>query len=286
MIEVKGLSYRYGAKERLAVRDVSFSIPQGEIFGFLGPSGAGKSTTQRILIGLLQGYVGDVRVFGKGLAEQGSHYYEHIGVSFELPNHYRKLTALENLNFFRSLYSMPTADPMKLLQSVGLEEDARKQVADYSKGMQMRLNFIRSLLNRPKLLFLDEPTSGMDPTNARIIKDLIRAEKEKGTTIFLTTHNMAVADELCDRIAFIVDGEIRLVGSPRELKIRYGKKTVRVGYKETRAHEPGLADFALHDLGNNAAFINTLRTHQVETIHTLEATLEDIFIQCTGVKLV
>ena len=283
MIDVKGLSYRYGAKERLAVQDVSFSIPQGEIFGFLGPSGAGKSTAQKILIGLLQGYTGSVQVFGKSLAEQGSAYYEHIGVSFELPNHYRKLTALENLNFFRSLYSVPTRDPIKLLQSVGLVDDAKKQVGDYSKGMQMRLNFIRSLLNRPKLLFLDEPTSGMDPTNARIIKDMIRAEKEQGTTIFLTTHNMAVADELCDRVAFLVDGKIRLVGSPRELKIQHGKKTVRLGYKER--NEPMFADFPLSDLAHNAAFLSALRIHQVETIHTLEATLEDIFIQCTGVKL-
>lgn len=284
MIRVEGLSYRYGAKERLAVSDVNFSIPQGEIFGFLGPSGAGKSTAQKILTGLLQGYTGSVRVFGKGLAEQGSNYYEHIGVSFELPNHYRKLSALENLNFFRSLYSVPTSDPMKLLQSVGLGDDAKKLVSDYSKGMQMRLNFIRSLLNKPKVLFLDEPTSGMDPTNARIIKDIIRAEKEKGTTVFLTTHNMAVADELCDRVAFIVDGQIRLIGSPRELKIQYGKKVVRLGYKV--ANEPKDLDFPLHGLADNAAFLSALRTHQVETIHTLEATLEDIFIQCTGVKLV
>ena len=246
MIEVKGLSYRYSANERLAVKDVSVSIPQGEIFGFLGPSGAGKSTAQKILIGLIQGYTGSVRVFGKSLAEQGSDYYERIGVSFELPNHYRKLSALENLNFFRSLYSVPTADPIKLLQSVGLGEDAKKQVGDYSKGMQMPLNFIRSLLNKPKLLFLDEPTSGMDPTNARIIKDIIRAEKAKGTTIFLTTHNMAVADELCDRVAFIVDGSIRLVGSPRELKIQHGQKTVRVGYRDI--NELKFLDFPLLDI--------------------------------------
>jgi len=283
MIEVKGLSYRYGAKEKLAVRDVSFAIPQGEIFGFLGPSGAGKSTTQKILIGLLQSYEGDISIFGKTLAQQGADYYEHIGVSFELPNHYRKLSALENLSFFRSLYSVPTADPLQLLHSVGLGGDANKQVADFSKGMQMRLNFVRALLNRPKLLFLDEPTSGMDPANARNIKDIIRAEKEKGTTIFLTTHNMAVADELCDRVAFIVDGEIRLIGSPRDLKIRYGKKIVRLEYRAN--NEITHADYPLENIGNNQEFLRELRQHKIETLHTLEATLEDIFIQCTGVKL-
>lgn len=283
MIEVKDLAYRYGARDRLAVDKVSFTVPQGEIFGFLGPSGAGKSTTQKILIGLLQGYSGEVQVFGKPLSKQGADYYEHIGVSFELPNHYQKLTALENLQFFRSLYSVPTAEPMALLAAVGLAKDAKKKVGDYSKGMQMRLNFIRSLLHRPKLLFLDEPTSGLDPANGRIIKDMIRAEKEKGTTIFLTTHNMAVADELCDRVAFIVNGEIRLIGVPRELKIAHGKKAVRVEYR--KAGESLHSDFPLEDLATNHEFLHTLKTEKVETLHTLEASLEDVFIKCTGVKL-
>lgn len=283
MIEVKGLSHRYGRQGKLAVQDVTFSVPKGEVFGFLGPSGAGKSTTQKILIGLLQGYLGTVNVFGKPVSEQGPDYYEQVGVSFELPNHYRKLTALENLNFFRSLYGGPTADPIALLKKVGLESDARKPVADFSKGMQMRLNFIRALINRPKLLFLDEPTSGLDPTNARIIKDIIRDERDKGTTIFLTTHNMNVADELCDRVAFIVDGQIRLTGSPRDLKIRYGKKVVRVEYSQ--GQENSYSDFSVDGLADNAEFLSILRNRKVETIHTLEATLEDIFIQCTGVKL-
>lgn len=284
MIEVKGLTYSYPKATGKAVKDVNFSIPAGEIFGFLGPSGAGKSTTQKVLIGLLRKYTGCVQVFGQDIREMGPEYYENIGVSFELPNHYRRLTGLENLEFFRSLYSGQTEDPQKLLKSVGLHEDARKLVSDYSKGMQMRLNFIRALLNRPKLLFLDEPTSGMDPTNARLIKDLIREEKNKGTTIFLTTHNMNVADELCDRVAFIVDGQIRLVGPPRELKIKHGKKVVRVEYMENekRLHE----DFAIKGLGSEERFLKLLQRQEVETIHTLEATLEDVFITCTGVKLV
>ena len=283
MIEVKGLSYQYPKGEHVAVKDIDFSIPTGEIFGFLGPSGAGKSTTQKILIGLLRKYKGSVQVFGQDISSMGAQYYENIGVSFELPNHYRRLSGLENLEFFRSLYSGQTEDPRKLLRSVGLEGDAKKLVSDYSKGMQMRLNFIRALLNRPKLLFLDEPTSGMDPANARLIKDMIREEKQKGTTIFLTTHNMNVADELCDRVAFIVDGQIRLIGSPRDLKIQYGKKVVRVEYmeKEQRLHE----DFSLKGLASELSFLELLKNREIETIHTLEATLEDVFITCTGVKL-
>jgi fluoroquinolone transport system ATP-binding protein len=283
MIEVKGLSYRYPKVEGYAVREVSFSIPEGEIFGFLGPSGAGKSTTQKVLIGLLKKFTGSVHVLGKDIRVLGPDYYEDIGVSFELPNHYRRLTGLENLQFFRSLYSGKTEEPMDLLRSVGLESDARKPVAEFSKGMQMRLNFVRALLNHPKLLFLDEPTSGMDPANARLIKDLILREKSKGTTIFLTTHNMNVADELCDRVAFIVDGQIRLIGSPRELKIKHGRKVVRVEYMEQGRQLS--EDFTLKGIGSEARFLELLQVNEIETIHTLEATLEDVFIACTGVRL-
>lgn len=283
MIEVKDLSFRYAGAANPAVEKVSFEVEKSEIFGFLGPSGAGKSTTQKILTGLLKDYAGQARVLGRDLQKVGSDYYEHVGVSFELPNHYRKLSGLENLEFFRSLFSVPTENPLKLLKRVGLDEDAKKPVAEYSKGMQMRLTFVRALLNRPKLLFLDEPTSGLDPANARIIKDMIREEKDKGTTVFLTTHNMTVADELCDRVAFIVDGQIRLVGAPRELKIQYGRKVVRVEYRENGT--TGSEEFPIRSLGSDSRFLNIIRTKQVETIHTLEATLEDIFIACTGRNL-
>ncbi len=283
MIEVKNLTYRYDRKSEPAVRDVSFQIPQGEIFGFLGPSGAGKSTTQKVLIGLLQGYQGQVKVFGREVSELGADYYERVGVSFELPNHYRKLTALENLNFFRSLYSGPTEDPNRLLRMVGLEQHGKESVGNYSKGMQMRLGFVRALLNNPKLLFLDEPTSGLDPGNARVIKDIILEQKARGTTIFLTTHNMTVADELCDRVAFIVDGQIRLIDSPRELKLKHGQKLVRVEYRED--DQPKSSEFPLAGLIDNPAFATLMRTTQVETLHTLEATLEDVFLANTGVRL-
>ena len=138
---------------------MDFTVARGEIFGFLGPSGAGKSTTQKLLIGLLRGHGGEATVWGKDPLAWGSDYYERIGVSFELPNHYQKLTGLENLRFFASLYSGETSDPMALLDAVGLADDANTRVGKYSKGMQMRLTFARSLINNPELLFLDEPTS-------------------------------------------------------------------------------------------------------------------------------
>jgi fluoroquinolone transport system ATP-binding protein len=283
VIHVKNLTYTYPGAAEPAVRAIDFEIRSGEIFGFLGPSGAGKSTTQKILIGLLKGYAGEVRILDRDLHGWGSDLYEQIGVSFELPNHYRKLTARENLNLFRSLYRGPTRNPMDLLALVGLEDDADTRVSAYSKGMMMRLNFIRALLHEPVLLFMDEPTSGLDPVNARKIKEIILDLKARGRTIFLTTHDMHVADQLCDRVAFIVDGEIALIDAPRALKLANGAPVVRVEYRENGA--TNIREFPLDKLGENRAFWSLLQTQPLETIHSQEATLEEIFIRTTGRSL-
>ena len=284
MISVQDMSFSYPSVGYPAVDAVSFEVERGEIFGFLGPSGAGKSTTQKILIGLLRGYGGRVSVLGKDLADWGADYYERIGVSFELPNHYQKLTALENLNFFRSLYSGETEDPRELLAMVGLEKDTGTRVSRFSKGMQMRLTFARALLNRPELIFLDEPTAGLDPVNGRKMKEIIADLKAEGRTIFLTTHDMTVADQLCDRIAFIVDGHIPIIDSPWELKLREGERKVRVEYREESQVED--REFSLDRLGEDEGFLSLLRAERIETIHTEEATLEDVFIGTTGRRLV
>lgn len=284
MIEVRQLNFTYQGAATPAVRGVDFSVADGEVFGLLGPSGAGKSTTQKILIKLLQGWQGQVRVFGRDLTTWGHDYYERVGVSFELPNHYKKLTALENLRLFQALYRSPTDDPHELLALVGLEEAANMRVGDFSKGMQMRLNLVRALLHRPALLFLDEPTSGLDPVNARKVKQLVLALKQRGATILLTTHDMYVADELCDHVALIVDGAIKVIDSPRALKLAYGRRTVQV----ESACLDGMhsAQFALENLGDNREFLTLLRDQNVETIHSQEATLEDVFVQVTGRSLV
>ena len=284
MITVQNLSFTYAAGKSPAVENISFAVGKGEIFGFLGPSGAGKSTTQKILTGLLKGYQGRILVMDKDLSAWGSNLYNHIGVSFELPNHYQKLTALENLQFFRSLYSGHTEDPVKLLDMVGLAEDAHRRVSQFSKGMQMRLTFARTLLNSPELIFLDEPTSGLDPGNARRLKEIVKDLKSEERTIFLTTHDMTVADALCDRVAFIVDGQIALIDSPQNLKIKNGHRQVRVTYCEDETTK--LSKFALDTLGEDEAFLSLLRRKRLETIHSEEATLEDVFIQATGRRLV
>ncbi|RJP55451.1 MAG: ABC transporter ATP-binding protein [Anaerolineaceae bacterium] len=283
MIRVDNLTFTYTGADKPAIKDISFSVQLGEIFGFLGPSGAGKSTTQKILFRLLQGFQGSVSVFDRDLREWGYEYFEQVGVSFEMPNHYTKLTARENLRYFGALYQGAVAKPEELLGMVGLLDDADMLVSQYSKGMKNRLSVARSLVNNPKLLFMDEPTAGLDPVNARKIKDLIKAQKEAGKTVFLTTHDMHIADELCDRVAFIVDGKLSLIDSPRELKLRYGKADVRVEFGLNGKVEQ--RDFALAGLADNAEFLKLLREGSVRTLHTQEATLENIFIQMTGRSL-
>ncbi|WKZ37472.1 MAG: ABC transporter ATP-binding protein [Anaerolineales bacterium] len=283
MIRVENLTFTYTGTTKPAIKDISFNVQPGEIFGFLGPSGAGKSTTQKILFRLLQGFQGSVSVFDRDLREWGYEYFEQVGVSFELPNHYSKLTARENLRYFGALYQGSVAKPEELLEKVGLLDDADMLVSQYSKGMKNRLSVARSLVNKPKLLFLDEPTAGLDPVNARKIKDLIKAQKDAGKTVFLTTHDMHIADELCDRVAFIVDGKLSLIDSPRELKLRYGKADVRVEFGLNGVHEQ--RDFALAGLADNTGFLKLLREGSVRTLHTQEATLENIFIQMTGRRL-
>tara|TARA_B100000519_G_scaffold167244_1_gene151461 strand:+ start:127 stop:999 length:873 start_codon:yes stop_codon:yes gene_type:complete len=284
VIAVSDLTYTYPKTTEPAVRGMDFTVAPGEIFGFLGPSGAGKSTTQKLLIGLLRGHGGRMLVWGRDPLDWGSDYYQRIGVSFELPNHYLKLTGAENLQFFASLYDGATQDPRNLLEAVGLTEAADIRVGKYSKGMQMRLTFARALLNDPELIFLDEPTSGLDPVNARRVKDMVLDLKDRGRTVFLTTHDMATADELCDRVAFVVDGRIVALDAPTELKIARSRRLVRVEY---RAPEGTLqtAEFPMDGLADDADFHSVLRTHHVETIHSREASLDEVFVDVTGRSL-
>ncbi len=285
MISVSNLTFTYPKASQATLHGLNFEIAEREVFGFLGPSGAGKSTTQKIIIGLLKNYGGSITVMNKEIRDWGQDYYEHIGVSFELPNHYLKLTALENLNYFQSLYSHETHKPIEVLDWVGLKGDADKLVSDFSKGMKVRLNVARGILHKPKVLFLDEPTSGLDPVNARKVKDLVLRLREMGTTVFVTTHNMTVADELCDRVAFINSGQISVIDAPSTLKKQYGTREVTVEYlngSSASQHQK----FALDGLGNNGDFLKLIQSdYQIETIHTQETTLEKIFIQVTGEEL-
>jgi fluoroquinolone transport system ATP-binding protein len=283
VIEVKNMSYRFKGAVKPTIQDISFRVEKGEIFGFLGPSGAGKSTTQKILIGLLTGYAGSVQVFGKEMNQKEKGFYERIGVAFEFPNFYHKLTGLENLNLFKGLYQKETAKPLELLELVGLKGAAKMRFQTYSKGMKMRLNFCRALLNDPDILFLDEPTSGLDPNNSRLLKNIIRKKKEEGKTIILTTHHMHLAEELCDRVAFMVDGQITLTDSPENLKQQGAEKRLLVSFRAEGG--PKTLEFPLTNIGTNSQFQRLLKEKEIFSMHTQEKTMEDVFLEVTGRNL-
>lgn len=280
MITVKELYHDYTGKGKYAVKNVSFFIAKGEIFGFLGPSGAGKSTVQNIMTGLLPLQRGEVLYDGCSIKKMRAGFFNRIGVSFEHPNLYARLTGYENLRYFAGLFDVPTMDPLRLLEMVGLKEAAHQRVAAYSKGMKQRLTFARALLNNPEIMFLDEPTSGLDPATASRIKEIILQKKREGCTIFLTTHNMHIAEELGDRVAFLNEGEIVALDSPRNLRLQYGEKSVAVEYMEDGTVKKAL--FFLENEADRQSFSTLIKTKNVQTVHSREATLEQIFIKLTG----
>lgn len=288
MIAVNGLSYRYKKANSDALNGISFDIADGEIFGFLGPSGAGKSTTQRILTGSLTGYSGSARVNGHESSKADSAYRQGIGVCFEFPCFYEKLTGRENLQLFASMYGGEREDELALMARLGIGDAADKRVAAYSKGMRVRLNVARALMHRPRTLFLDEPTSGLDPSNARVVMQLIRERARDGCAVFVTTHDMGVADALCDRVAFLVDGAVAACDAPMALKRRYGKPAVvveRDGYAAQSAAGGDALEFPLEGLADNQAFLAELRRPGLTGVRTMDASLEKIFVELTGRSL-
>ncbi|MBN2878767.1 MAG: ABC transporter ATP-binding protein [Clostridia bacterium] len=283
MIDVSNLNFTYEQSKKHAVKGLDFHISKGEIFGFLGPNGAGKTTTQRLIIGLLKGYTGKIEIMGKERSKWNKDFFEHIGVAFDFPNLYTKLTGEENLKLISSYYKKQPENLDLLFDKVGLSKDKHTKVESYSKGMKMRLNFIRSIMHDPDIMFFDEPTSGLDPVNAKIIKNMITEMKDNNKTVFLTTHNMTVAEQLCDRVAFINDGCISVIDSPQDLMIENGEAVVNVAYKQ--GNKLLNSSYPMKGLYENQDFINLLKTDTVVSIHSKEATLEDIFIKLTGREL-
>lgn len=280
MVQVKNLYHSYSKDKNYAVEDVNFEIKKGEIFGFLGPSGAGKSTTQMILTGLLQLQQGEIMINGTQLIKPGAEYFNQIGVSFERANVYRQLSGYDNLSFHAKMFDVDTIDPSELLEQVGLLDDQKKKAGEYSKGMLQRLVFARSMINQPKLWFLDEPTSGLDPNTASTIKGIIRQKQQEGTTIFLTTHNMYIADELCDRVALIVDGKISMSDTPKNLKLQYGDQYVAVEYREN--NKLVKENLHLNNQGEKQRLNTIMMNKEILTVHSGEPTLEEVFLRVTG----
>jgi fluoroquinolone transport system ATP-binding protein len=245
----------------------------------LGPSGAGKSTLQKVLTGLITNYKGNAIVNGMESKNHNNDFYENIGVDFEFPSLYEKLTARQNLKYFGSLYSNKLRNMDELMKMVGLHDDSDKKVSEYSKGMKSRLNFIKALIHNPDILFLDEPTSGLDPSNSKDMKDIILEEKKKGKTIILTTHNMVDATELCDRVAFIVDGKVKALDTPHNLIMSKGATKIRYTYLDG-VEKTG--ECLLKKTSDDYKLQNLIKNNQILSIHSSEPTLNDIFMEVTG----
>ena len=279
-IVASDLVFSYGGEKR-AVDGVSFSVARGEILGFLGPNGAGKSTAIKMLTGQLTPDSGEIEILGMPMPAQRTDIQARIGVCFEEKNLYPTMSAVENLRFFARLFGVRDFDPMPLLERVDLADRAKDRVANFSKGMRQRLMMARTLVNQPDVLFLDEPTDGLDPVSARAVRSLIRAEVERGVAVLLTTHDMMEADELSDRVAFINDGRLLAIDAPEQLKLAHGQRSVRI---RRRQADGSVTDdvVPLDDTSTADQVSAAIAAGEVLTVHTEEATLEDVFVAYAG----
>jgi ABC-2 type transport system ATP-binding protein len=233
-IQVENLVRDY--RSQRALRGISFRVGQGEIFGFLGPNGAGKTTTIKILTAQLRPTSGRAWVMGCDVVSERQALKPQIGVVFEYQNLYTGLSARDNLQFSANLYGVPKSRVEEMLTWVRLSERAKDSLKKYSNGMKQRLLIARALLHQPKVLFLDEPTRGLDPNMAREIRALVRELPRLGVTVFLTTHYMEEADQLCERVAILDRGQIVALDAPAQLKAAHGNRTLEDAFVELTGH--------------------------------------------------
>lgn len=275
VVNVREIKQSFG--EKTVLTNVDFKIEQGEIFGLLGPSGAGKTTLIKIMTGQLQQTAGNVEVFGKPAACLSKDFCRKIGIMMDSFGLYERLSCYDNLKFYTKLLGISTGKIEEVLKKVGLQDAKKTVAANLSKGMRSRLLLARVLLGEPELLFLDEPTSGLDPATTAEIHRLMEEERKKGTTIFLTTHNMAEAEKLCDNIALLNEGKIVEYGNPGEICRRYNHQ------KKIMVHLYGGEDMVLsHDVNGAEKIMSYLKEGKLETIHSTEPNLETVFMELTG----
>jgi len=285
MIEAHDLRRAFRHKE--AVAGISFTARRGEIFGLLGPNGAGKTTTIRILTGQIDPSGGSAMVAGCDVVKDRARLKERIGVVFEEQNLYERLSARNNLAFSCWLYGLPESRADEVLDLVQLRDRAKDHVSTFSNGMRQRLMIARALLHRPPMLFLDEPSRGLDPISARDIRLAIKQLSEEGITILLTTHLMDEADQLCQRVAFIVNGKIVANDTPRNLKLTHGERVLMVTLTEHGQNgHSALQDMTikLDDPADQQRLSVWMAQDRVLAIHSHEATLEEVFIEVAGVR--
>lgn len=278
MINAKGIYKSFGGRNVLS--GIDLNIGEGRIFGLLGPSGAGKTTLIKIITGQLAKDSGEVKVFGKDVNTLTGADKKRIGIMMDDHGVYDRLSCADNLKIFADIYGVPHDRIDKALEQVGLAGSAKKPAMKLSKGMKVRLRLARVLMVSPDILFLDEPTSGLDPVTTKQIHKLINDQKDRGCTVFLTTHNMEEATELCDEVALLNEGKIVERGTPDQICRRYNhKKTIRLHLKSGE-------DIELEHSGASASALEKLMEQgEIETIHSSEPTLETVFIELTGRRL-
>lgn len=283
MIEAENLHRSFKNVE--AVAGITFSVQNGEIFGLLGPNGAGKTTTIRILTGQIDPDSGIARVAGCDVVKQREQLKALIGVVFEDQNLYERLTARDNLRFSCWLYDLPDSRIDEVLDLVNLRARAKDPVKTFSTGMKQRLMVARALLHKPPVLFLDEPTRGLDPISARDVRGIIEGLRQAGTTILLTTHLLEEADQLCQHLAFMVGGRFVASGAPRDLKIAHGKRVLLVTYTDRNDNNKlAEATLKMDDPGDQVRLVELVAQENVLSIHSQEATLEEVFVEVAGIR--
>ncbi|MCR8842429.1 ABC transporter ATP-binding protein [Paenibacillus sp. SC116] len=277
-IEVRRMVKSFGKKS--ALNGVDFHVQKGEIFGFLGPSGSGKTTMVKILTSQLQHTSGSVQVFGTDVSKlRDSSQMKRIGILTDNSGLYDRLSVYENLELFCKLYDVEVKRIDEVLEEVNLIQDKKTVVSKLSKGMKQRVTLVRALLHKPELLFLDEPTSALDPTNKQQIHASLRKLNESGTTIFLSTHDMQEAEDLCQRLAFLDHGKIVELDNPHNLRVKYGDSTINLVLRngsriQIKQNEDGAQSVAQY-----------VTNGELMSIHSNEPTLGEIFIQLTGRSL-
>lgn len=267
-------------KETQALTDLTFQVEEGEIFGFLGPSGAGKTTAIKILTSQLLPTSGKVEVFGRNFNGSKKDIYKKIGVLTDNSSMYDKLSVWDNLMLFADIYGLHRNNVIDILEVVSLSDQAKVEAGKLSKGMKQRLLLARAILHKPKLLFLDEPTSSLDPGISQEIHKLLKRLNAEGTTIFLTTHNMEEADKLCHRVAFLNEGRIVELGNPRDIKLKYITDDIQIIFRENHKN------ILIKNSGENGNLVKRwMEEGQLLSIHSQEPSLEKVFLMLTGREL-
>lgn len=277
ILSMKNIYKEFG--KTTALKGVSFDVQSGEIFGFLGPSGAGKTTTVKLFTAQLLQSSGELSIMGKNVMKHRNEVFNHIGVLTDTSGLYERLSVLDNLMLFAKFKNVPEQQVKLILNQVGLEDQHKKVAGKLSRGMKQRVMLVRALLNQPKILFLDEPTASLDPGTTLEIHKLLRSLNANGTTIFLTTHNMEEADKLCNRVAFLNNGEIVELGPPEFLKRKYASDQIELVLNN------GSKQFVKKDAEGGNLIKDLLEKNALSTLHSLEPSLEKIFLNITGKEL-